>query len=146
MENASVHRRIARRYRAERRFRWYGRLALLVSVFMLAVLLTSIFIPAVNGFRQTQILLEMDRPAFFAQHKGNPATLMRETLGEYFSEARGRSARKELMGLLSFSAARALHDPFPAEQNARPERIANWLPASDAVDMYAKGNIRKETP
>ncbi|MFZ5799370.1 MAG: DUF3333 domain-containing protein, partial [Thermodesulfobacteriota bacterium] len=54
-----VHRNLGRRYRAERRFRLIGLLAIVSSLLFLALLFLSIVTKGASAFRQSFLLLDI---------------------------------------------------------------------------------------
>src|SRR5215210_688676 len=59
---AAMQKRIRRRYSAERRFRWLGLGAILISAGFLAFLLFNMFANGARGFTQTELRLDVDFP------------------------------------------------------------------------------------
>ena len=76
---AAVERRLAKRYRAERRFRIAGVTAVATAVGILAILLTSIFSQGISAFAVNQITLpvELEEDLVDPQGDGSEASLRR---------------------------------------------------------------------
>ena len=112
---AIVEKSLNRRYWAERRFRYYGMAAVTAGMTFLVYLFFVIFSNGIGAFRQTQIRL----PVFFdpaiiapegdrsldALHAVDYTALIRASLKAKFPQVEGRVATRELMRLVSGSAA-----------------------------------------
>ncbi len=137
-----------KRHAAERRFRWYGRLAVLFALFMLGVLVVSILGPAYNGFRQTEVEVTVAVPQSLPEDKGAlhrmGMKLSRDAFASLFPPLEDRAAKRELLLMLSKSAGlrvmRALEHATPGES------LSIWVPTSDIVDQVAKGKVSHATP
>src|SRR5688572_17381816 len=57
-----MQKRIRRRYAAERRFRWLGLAAILISAGFLAFLLVNMLAGGLRGFTQSEVRLDVDFP------------------------------------------------------------------------------------
>lgn len=134
---------LARRYRAEKRFRRLGLLATGISLLFLGLLFADILWTSWPAWRQTQIKLPINfaaaRPAAVPE-RTDYRRLVIQGLRELFPEVKNRRARRELNRLLSRSA------PFYLRQlvQRRPElaggRREVWLPADDEVDLFHQGS------
>lgn len=151
-ENAAlVNAGLQRRYRAEARFKWYGRLAIVFGLLVLALLFADIFRKGYLAFFQTQIQLDVE---FSTDRLGlsNTATeddlqdadlnrALREALFARFPVVTGRSERRDLLGIVSQSAVYELEDQLAANPQWLGTTQQLWLTADDEVDMYHKGNV-----
>ena len=115
-----VNRGLAKRYRAERRFRIFGLAAIIASLVFLALLFVSIFLKGYSAFQQTYIQLDVSFDSeFLTQESLSSADyggLVKRTLREMFPEVSGRKAKRMLYKLVSTGAAfqiraLALQDP-----------------------------------
>lgn len=154
-ENAAlVNAGLQKRYRAEARFKWYGRLAIIFGLLVLALLFADIFRKGYLAFFQTQIQMEV---TFSADRLGLPDTpteedledadlnrALREALFERFPAVTGRSERRDLLGIISQSAVYELEDGLRANPDWLGTTQTLWLTADDEVDMYHKGNVDTE--
>ena len=131
---------LSRRYRAERRFRFLGLSAILLSILFLALLFASIVGKGYSAFRQTHIKLDL----FF-----DPAVLQKEALvnADYpaliktaiqnlFPEVDGRQERRLLNNLISAGAGyqlrgMVLQDPFLFSGTVRENILYGRLDATD---------------
>ena len=145
-----VNRSLKRRYRAERRFRFYGLGAIVVSMVFLALLFVSIFGKGYSAFWQTFLRL----PVFFdaevlkqdALVNADYATLVRNSLFKMFPQVEGRQDKRQLNALVSSGAAYQLRSMALKDPSIIGRTIEVWLPAGADVDMLVKGQFRRELP
>ncbi len=143
-----VNRGLARRYRAERRFRLYGLAAIVASLLFLALLFVSIFGQGHTAFLQTAVRL----PITFAPESvivDNPASsnypaLIKDALRQQFPDASSRREKKELNSLISPGAAFRLQAMVESDPSLVGETREIWLPVDDDVDMLMKGHISRD--
>jgi len=141
---------LGRRYRAERRFCFYGLSAILLSILFLALLFASIVGKGYSAFLQTNIKLDV----FF-----DPAVLQKEALvnAEYpalikaavqnlFPEVDGRQDRRLLNALVSAGAGYQLRGMVLQDPGIVGKAVSVWVPADDEVDMTLKGHFRRDVP
>ncbi len=141
---------LTRRYRAERRFRFYGLSAILLSILFLTLLFASIVGKGYSAFWQTSIKLDV----FF-----DPAVLQKEALvnADYpalikaavhnlFPEVDGRQDRRLLNGLVSAGAGYQLRSMVLQDPGIVGKTVTVWVPADDEVDMTLKGHFRRDVP
>jgi phosphate transport system permease protein len=137
--------RIRRRYAAERRFRFVGLFAVLLSAGFLAFLLISMMSNGLRGFTETQIRLDMDfaRSALFL----DPATLKASPGGAALAgadiESAVAAAAEAQYGaggarMLSDTAWQRVQAKIEADPDILTRKETLWLPASTAVDQIAK--------
>jgi phosphate transport system permease protein len=148
--------RLRARYRAERRFRLYGQLAIGFAILALLVLLVSVGTESVSALTQFELELEVELGEGAIDPRGerdldelrvgNYAAPIREALRAEVPEARGRSEKRALYALLSVGAEYDLQ-AFVMEN---PETIGTTrsfrLPLSDDADLYFKGRIDADVP
>jgi phosphate transport system permease protein len=145
-----VNRRLAKRYRAEKRFRFYGVSAIIISLCFLSVLFIDIIGKGYSAFLQTYIQLDIyfspeliDRSNLSA---ANYQGLVRSNLREKFPDVSGRRDKKMLYGMVSSGAAYELRRMVLADNSLIGQTRSLWLPADDDVDMFMKGYIRPDAP
>ena len=134
---------IARRYKAERRFRFYGAAALGVTALFLAFLLADVVIKGLPAFTEARVMLEVkvdpDKVDAAKPAAGDYDALVKEAFRGLFPEVKGRAERKALNGLLSSGAA----DDLRSMVVGNPALIgtAVRVPAllADDADLYVKG-------
>tara|TARA_R110000787_G_scaffold8220_4_gene27399 strand:- start:37233 stop:38528 length:1296 start_codon:yes stop_codon:yes gene_type:complete len=145
---ALIQKSLARRYRAERRFRWYGIAAVVFGLLCVATLFVDIIGKGHGAFRQTYVHLSIDydrdvlglsaiADASELALADYPA-LIKQALLQRFGEVTGRGARRELSGMVSSSAAYLLQDRLRANPSLLGTTETLWLLADDDVDTYIK--------
>jgi len=151
--SADMQSRIRRRYRAERRFRFFGLAALSLAAAFLAFLLLTILSQGLSGFQRTEVRINV---AF------DPVVL-----GVDPAVARGPGARAALQaanyqGLLAAAVASglgadgedvvseggwlALRDQLLDDPSLLGMRADVWVPTTSQVDLLAKGQVDRSTP
>jgi phosphate transport system permease protein len=148
---ARVEAGLQRRYRRERRFRFYGLASVLLGIGFLLVLFATIIGNGWSAFRQTYIRLDVTIDASEIDPDGtrdpqvlavaNYPALLRAALLQQFPEVSGRRERRELAGLLSGGAAFALRDAVLADSGIIGTTRSFWLLADDDADLYIKGRL-----
>ena len=137
-----VNRGLAKRYRAERRFRLYGFAAILVSLLFLALLFFNIIGKGYTAFQQTFIQLDVFfDPAILRQDALASADyqgLIKQSLRNMFPDVAGRRDKRMLYGLVSSGAGFMLRDRVLAHPDTIGETQAVWIPTDDDVDMLIK--------
>jgi phosphate transport system permease protein len=149
-----VEKNLARRHRAEKRFRLYGQLSILFGLTCLAILFTDIISKGHSAFLQTRIqmtvtldpeLLEIDDASDPRQIlNGYYQGVIREALGERFPDVRERGARRSLNALVSDGAAYQLRDVLRENPALLGQTISLWLLVDDDVDTYVKSRREGE--
>jgi phosphate transport system permease protein len=142
-----MQKRIAKRYAAERRFRFFGLAAVSLSVAFLAFLLINMAWKGLGGFTQTEARLTIDFP------KSNlildPATLRGPQAEETLASA-GLDGVLEQAAVAQFgegggelfggASANALGEQLIADPDLLGRKATLWLPASSKADVAAKGD------
>ena len=143
---------LARRYRAEWRFKAFGVVGLAFSVLMLAVLLVTIIRPGITGFMRHEITLELDTATIAQQLRDDPAQVdfytltnaaMKATQSDGLADKVSRHQFLSLMG--TFAAADAKRQVMTVFAQWG-ERIQISLPLADNVDQLLKGRIDRSLP
>lgn len=143
----AMQRRIARRYAAERRFKWIGFGAVAISVGFLALLLVIMLGNGVKGFTATQVRLDIDLPA-------SALAIDRAALNGPDADAALRAAdfegavRQAAIAqygedgpkLFSGAARLWLRDKVRDDPSVLDGRLQIWLPAASALDQAAKSD------
>ncbi len=147
---AKVNAGLLKRYRAERRFRFYGMAAIFISLVFLSLLFISIVGRGYSAFQQTYVQLDIffDPTEFTGE---NLATadfpgLVKASLREKFPEVTDRRGKKELYDLVSSGAAFILQDMVQDDPSLIGNTKAVWVPVNDDVDMLYKGFIDRTKP
>jgi phosphate transport system permease protein len=145
-----VNQGLSRRYRAEKRFRFYGIAAIVLSMVFLSVLFISITANGYTAFQQTFVKLDvfLDPDRFDDQDLAavNYLAMIRQPLADMFPEVTTRQEKRQLYGMISTGAAFQLQDFVRKNQNKIGSVIQIWVPADDDVDMVIKGHIRRDVP
>ena len=146
--------RLRRRRAAERRFRAWGVLAIVLALAILAVLLGSIVARGYTAFQQTVIALPIHFDAAVidpggardpaAIRKADYTRLVRGALYARFPDVEGRRPRRELARLVSSGADIQLRGMVLADPALIGTEREVELLASDDVDMLVKGKFSRE--
>ena len=146
---------LARRYARERRFRLFGRSAVMLGFVFLALLLIDIIFKAWPAFSVTEIQLDIavDRNSLDLPAEGNLSAemlgqanysgLIRQALRDQFPGLSSRKDKKLLYRLISSGAEFNLRDRIVANPELiSSEPLTLWLKADDDVDTYYKLQTR----
>ena len=151
-----TERRLRRRYRAERRFKAYGLIAVGLAFAALALLLGSVIAKGYPAFVRTSVALEVsfdpgllgvgDAPTAEELKRADYGKLLREAVFATFPEVTARKERRKLLKLVSRAArfelrALVVDDPSIVG-TARRVRLT----ASSDVDMLVKGSAPRDLP
>ena len=143
-----VKKGLARRYRAEQRFRRMGLAAIIASLAFLSLLFISIIGNGYSAILQTYIKMD-----FFIDparvEPGDPSSgdyqgLVKASLLEMFPEVKNRREKRQLYKLVSSGAAFQLRAMVMTERSLIGQRLSVWVPADDDVDMLMKGYIKRQ--
>ncbi len=145
--DGSMERLLAKRYAAERRFKFFGLAAVGLSVAFLAFLLITMVLRGASGFTRTEIKLSLDFPR--SDLMLDPAALK----GPDASEAIGAAGLDNIVGqaaiaqfgeggadLFGGATTRVLGDQLIADPGLLGRRSDLWLPASSKADVAGKGD------
>ena len=145
--DGSMERLVAKRYAAERRFKFFGLAAITLSVGFLAFLLITMAWKGAGGFTRTEIQLNIDFPR--SDLMLDPAALK----GPESAEAIGAAGLDTVLeqaavtqfgtsggDLLGGASTRMLGERLIEDPDLLTRRVALWLPASSKADVAAKGD------
>ena len=155
-ESASVSTRdkvaqsLKKRYKAERRFKFFGRLSIAIGIAALLVLFIKIISEGSGAFTQSYIQLpvtfdletleiseeELADPE--ALRRANFQGLVRASLRERFPDVSGRRDKRKLYDLVSVGAEYALYDHLAEDISRIGATESIWLLADDDIDTYLK--------
>ena len=145
-----VNRGLKRRYRAERRFRYYGLSAIVLSLVFLALLFVSIVAKGYSAFQQTYIRLAVFfDPEVLKQDtlvNADYGALVRESLLKKFPQVESRQDKRLLTSMVSSGSVYRLRDMVLKDPELVGKTVEVWLPADDDVDMLIKGHFRRDLP
>ena len=143
-----VNRGLGKRYRAERRFRLYGFLAIVAGLAFLALLFISIIGNGSSAFQQTFIQLNVffDPEILDKQSLASAdyQRLVKKSLREMFPDAKGRQAKRMLYGIVSSGVSFQLRDMVLTHPDVIGKTMEVWAPADDDVDMLIKGHFDRQ--
>ena len=148
MTDTAYQNRLVKRYAAERRFRIYGAVALLLTSAFLIYLLVDIVRKGWPAFIEHRATIEVTLDASQID-KANPAAadysaIIKNAWRNQFPEVQSRGEKKQLNALLSQDAA----DSLARQVLANPASIGQTVKAevllSDDADLYFKG-LAQET-
>ena len=147
---------LARRQRAEKRFRAYGIIAIFLGMSFLVLLFTSIIANGYQAFTQTYIELpiyfdpevidpdgDRDPQALFSADYWK---LVKTAMYQQFPQVSGRSGRREVTRIMSGGAAFDLRERVIENPDLIGTTQHVWLVADDDVDMLIKGHIDRNLP
>ncbi len=147
---------LARRYAAEKRFRFYGIFAIAASLLFLAVLLTSIFIKGLPAFTATKVQLEVTLDTELlgidatanedAIRAANYAAVIKKAMRERFPDATKRKQKKELDRLMSTGAEYDIARRVQENPNLLGQTVTLWLQADDELDALIKSGVDLTKP
>jgi len=145
---------LARRYARERRFRFFGWLAVVMSFIFVAALFASIIATGYQAIWQTRIGLEVyfDPQVIDPEGKRDPAVLsaadygglVKRALASVFPEVTARTDKRLLSDLLSSGAAFELRKKVLEDPGVIGTKQKVWVTASDTVDMLMKGHSERD--
>ena len=147
--------RLARRHRAEKRFRRTGIAAIVIALSVLALLFTSIAIRGAGAFTETTITLDVyfDTGKIDPERLGEQATiaranyqgLARNALNMLFPAIEGRRQLRSLNRLISSGAGLQLRNMILEDPSLLGTTQQVRLLATSDVDSFLKGEIPRDT-
>ena len=139
---------LKRRSRAEARFRWYGRIAILLGLAAVLLLFVDIVSKGHGAFKATYIQLDIhyDGEQLGVASLADPDELMQANwdvlpkvaLREQFADVKSRSDKRKLYGLISNGAGFDLKDYLLANPLLLNQTESIWILADDDIDTYYK--------
>ena len=143
-----VNKNLAKRYRAEKRFKAYGVAAILFGLACLVILFTDIIGKGHSAFLQTYVYVEVnyDADALDISNVNDPqqlaiadySAIVKSALREQFSDAKSRKQRRNLYGLVSNGASFTLRESLEDNPALLNQTVGLWLLADDDIDTYYK--------
>jgi phosphate transport system permease protein len=147
---------LKKRYAREKRFQWYGRLAVMTGFVFLFILLADIVGKGYPAFTQQYIKLTvtLDAGQLDAQagddedvlRAADYAGAIKASLREMFPEVSGRKDKRMLYRLVSVGAEYDLRDEVLANPQLIGQTRDFWLLAHSEAASYLKGQVGPETP
>jgi phosphate transport system permease protein len=152
--SARVEASLRKRYARERRFRWYGRLAVLVGFVFLFTLLADIVAKGYPAFTRYELRLTIDLDAdvpglaagadAYDASRLDHAGMIKRSLRELFPGVTGRSDKRELYRLVSTGSEFELRDSLESAPVAPGGNVELWVPAHSDANRYLKGQVTRE--
>jgi phosphate transport system permease protein len=143
-----VNRGLSKRYRAERRFRFYGLLAIIASMVFLSLLFISIIGNGYTAFQQTFIELDVSFDSEILDEQSlanaNYQGLVKQSLRNTFPDVSGRRDKRMLYSIVSSGASFQLRDMVLTSPDIIGQTLPVWVPADDDVDMLMKGHFDRQ--
>jgi phosphate transport system permease protein len=133
----------AKRYAAERRFKWLGLAAIAVTGAFLVFLLIDIVTRAIPTFttNTTTLSVMVDASKIDAANPmaGDFQGMVKQAWQSQFADVTSRGDKKKLNGLISARAADALQDRVIADPSVIGKEVVIPLAFSSEADLYLKG-------
>lgn len=139
---------LAGRHRAEQRFQWGGRLAILTSLGFLAIMVGTILSDGVGVIRQTQIAVTVDLSVVDPADIGDASfgKILKTGLRDQFPDVTKRKEKKKLYNLVSPEGSFEIERKVKADPDLLGGNQTMWLTASDDLDLFVKGEIDASLP
>ena len=147
---------LKKRYARERRFQWYGRLAVLTGFVFLAILLADILGKGMPAFTQNFIRIDVtfdtDRmglgsnPSAEEIARADYAGILKASLRETFPGVSGRKDKRMLYRLASVGAEYELRDMVIANPALLGTTTPTWVQAHSEANSYLKGQVGRDVP
>ena len=147
---------MAKRHARHKRFQWYGRIAIGISISFMLLMFTAIFFRGFGAFQKTMVAVDVQFTESVIDPSGtrdatnlkraNYKPILLQGLQQVIPDATERRDRNNLYKLLSTGAAFDLGDRVAN----KPEMVGTskriWVAASSEVDLYIKGKIDSALP
>lgn len=143
-----VNRNLAKRYRAEKRFRFYGIAAIGFGMACLLFLFVDIIGKGHTAFLQTYVKLDvtLDAEVLEIRDINNPQQVaaanyggvVKEALKTRFPDVSGRRDKRKLYSLVSNGAGFDLRNQLEQNPALLGQSFSVWVLADDDVDTYIK--------
>jgi phosphate transport system permease protein len=147
---------LKKRYARERRFQWYGRLAVLTGFAFLFILLFDIVSKGTPAFTQKYLLIPVHFDADKLGLDADPtaeqlagadyAGVIKGSLRELFPEVKGRADKRMLYRLVSIGAEYDIKAMLEDNPSLLNQRTDVWLLAHSESASYLKGQVSRDTP
>lgn len=154
--SALIEASLRKRYAREKRFQWYGRLAIAAGFVFLFLLLADIVIKGTPAFTQHFIQLDVhfDRDRLGLGANSDTESLfyadygaaIKQALRERHPEVSSRQDKRRLYRLISIGAEYDLRDQVVADPTLLGSTERVWLRARSEASRYLKGQISADVP
>jgi phosphate transport system permease protein len=152
---AAIRASLKKRYRRERRFRWYGRLAVLTGFVFLFILMADIISKGTPAFTQHYIKLSVNLDAASLDLPSDPSReqlysanylgAIKSSLRSMFPEVTGRKDKRQLYRLISVGAEYDLRDMVLDNPELLGHTSEIWLRAHAEAGSYLKGQLGSDS-
>jgi phosphate transport system permease protein len=134
-----------KRIGAESRFKWFGRIAIGISLAFLVVMVASIVLKGRHAFTSYDIAI----PVNLSAENVDPAdidgtsfdSLMKRSLREAFPDVSKRKEKRKLYGLLSVDLGFELKRQIKADPSLLGGTHTLWFTSSDDANLFLKGQV-----
>ncbi len=137
--------RLKSRHAAEKRFRFYGLLAILFGLACISTLFITIISGGYSTFTQTVLTIELDLSKQDIDQSNINDTdfrkIVRTSVYGLFPDVKGRKNKRKLAGIVSPGAEYQLRDFVIENPDVIGKTISLQVPMSDDLDQFAKGVI-----
>ncbi len=141
---------LAKRYRAEKRFRRLGAAAVLCALAFLAFMFLDILSKGYTAFQRTVVLLDVyvdpDEVHVGNLDRADYQGLVKRSLEKLFPEVEGRQQKRELFSLVSSGAGTVVREKVLEDTSVIGKTLSLWIPAAADVDMVVKGHVDRRLP
>jgi phosphate transport system permease protein len=154
-QSAQAAARLKKRLLGERLFRAAGQSAIAIGLGFVILLFGTIIVQGRNAFTQTHVRLDItfDPSALGVAAAASDAelaqadygALIRNALFAKFPNVTERKERRDLASLVSTGAPFTLAQMLEQDRGLLGQTRSVWLVADDDVDMFVKGNIKRDT-
>ena len=144
---------LAKRHRAEKRFRFMALASVLLGLIFLAVLFINVLTSGADAIRQSKVRLDINlqtndfgsskNPDIQQLKNANYQGIIKRTVYKIFPEVKSRRDKRGLYRLVSSGAAYELREFVLDNPSNIGTSISIWLTASDDVDMIMKGKVSR---
>ena len=134
---------IIKRNQSEKRFKFYGILAVATAIFLLMILLFKIFSTGITAFNQTYIGVKIQIEANSDVSNLDTRRELKRNLRVMFPDVKTRSEKKNLYSLFSNGAYYEFQEMLDNYDGKKIDGYYYFL-ASDDVDMYVKGTVKRK--
>ena len=134
---------IIKRNQIEKRFKFYGILAVATAIILLMILLFKIFSTGISAFNQTYIGVKIQIEANSDVSNLDPRRELKRNLRAMFPDVKTRSEKKNLYSIFSNGAYYEFQEMLDNYDGKKIDGYYYFL-ASDDVDMYVKGTVKRK--
>ncbi len=145
-----------KRHASQKRFKWYGRIAIFLSIAFLIFMFVAIIFRGAGAFQQTQIALDVEFSEDVidplgerlpeALKQANYKPLLLNGLTDLIPNVTERRERNRLYKLISSGAAFDLGERVANNPDLIGTTKRIWVIASSETDLFMKGKIDPDIP